>query len=266
MNNQSEHNFNLGGSVEKAVNGDYELSFKSVIHEAWHLTKKHFFNFLPAIGVLLFVQVAIFFIAIELQFGDFALLFDAVTRPQDYPNLMANLIVANLSYEVISAPILAGVLMMAMSHSAGIRSDFRSITKGLNYTISIILLTVLTLVLQGLAGMILMPLSLYLTIAFSHSMLLICEKRVTPLKAIVLSFKACNKKITTMLACYAFVFVLFIVSLMFYGIGLILVLPFYFHMKAIIYRQAFGIRLTVVPNSQKPDESSSQPQEKTFDA
>lgn len=266
MNNPSEHNFNLGGSVEKAVNGDYELSFKSVIQEAWQLTKKHFLSYLPAIGMLLVVQVAIFCIAIELQLGDFSLLFDAVMHPQDYPNLMANLIIANLSYEVISAPILAGVLMMAMSHSAGIKTEFRSISRGLNYTISIILLTVLTLFLQGVAGMILMPLSLYLTVAFSHSMLLICEKRVTPLKAIILSFKACNKKITTMLACYAFVFVLFIVSLMFYGIGLVLVLPFYFHMKAVIYRQAFGIRLTVVPNTPQSGNPSSQAQEKTFDA
>ena len=46
---------------------------------------------------------------------------------------------------------------------------------------------------------------------------------------------------------------MFIVAAMMYGIGLIFVLPFFFHVKGIIYREMFGIKLKVIvsdrPNS-----------------
>ena len=82
--------------------------------------------------------------------------------------------VANFSYEVISAPIWAGVSLMAMSHAAGLQTKTRHITKGLQYTIPVIVATLFSLVMQGLLGMLLPPLSLYLSVAFSHSILLIC--------------------------------------------------------------------------------------------
>jgi hypothetical protein len=39
---------------------------------------------------------------------------------------------------------------------------------------------------------------------------------------------------------------MFVVGAMFYGIGLIFVLPFFFHVKGIVYREMFGITLKIV--------------------
>ncbi len=60
MNNDIEREFNLGGSVEKALSGSYELKVGDVLKEAWGITVKHFINFTPAIFALILVQLAIF--------------------------------------------------------------------------------------------------------------------------------------------------------------------------------------------------------------
>lgn len=49
--------------------------------------------------------------------------------------LVQAMFIANFSYEVISAPIYAGISLMAMSHAAGLKTQTRHITKGLQFTI-----------------------------------------------------------------------------------------------------------------------------------
>lgn len=60
MNNDIEKDFNLGGSVERALSGDYELKIGDVLKEAWNLTIKNFLSFSPAIVALIVIQFAIF--------------------------------------------------------------------------------------------------------------------------------------------------------------------------------------------------------------
>ncbi|WP_200855017.1 hypothetical protein, partial [Klebsiella pneumoniae] len=117
--------------------------------------------------------------------------------------------IANFSYEVISAPIYAGISLMAMSHAAGLKTQTRHITKGLQFTIPVILATLFSLLLQGVAGMILPFLSMYLSVAFSNSLLLICEKKVPPMQSLLLSLRAVNKKIFPLIAIYSILMVLF---------------------------------------------------------
>jgi uncharacterized membrane protein len=100
--------------------------------------------------------------------------------------------------------------------------------------------------LQGIAGMLLPFLSIYFSLAFSHSILLICDKKVPPMQSLLLSLRAVNKKIFTVASIYLVVMLMFIVAAMMYGIGLIFVLPFFFHVKGILYREMFGIKLKVI--------------------
>lgn len=66
MNNDIEREFNLGGSVEKALSGSYELKVGDVLKEAWGITVKHFINFTPAIFALILVQLAIFLFCVQI--------------------------------------------------------------------------------------------------------------------------------------------------------------------------------------------------------
>lgn len=175
--------------------------------------------------------------------------------------------IANFSYEVISAPIYAGISLMAMSHAAGLKTQTRHITKGLQFTIPVILATLFSLLLQGVAGMILPFLSMYLSVAFSNSLLLICEKKVPPMQSLLLSLRAVNKKIFPLIAIYSILMVLFMMAVLLYGIGLVLFLPFFFHVKGIIYRNMFGIRLKIIATDQaQPDQPDNNNSSGIFDA
>ena len=143
-----------------------------------------------------------------------------------------------------------------MSHAAGLKTQPRHIAKGLQFTIPVILATLFSLVLQGIAGMIFPLLSLYLSLAFSNSILLICEKRVPPMQSLLLSLRAVNKKIVPIAMIYLVVMVMFITAALFYGIGFIFVLPFFFHAKGIIYRNMFGIKLKIVATNQSDNNNS----------
>lgn len=268
MNKDFENDFNLGGSVERALSGDYQLKASAVFSEAWRATIQHFLSFSPAIIVLILAQVAIFYIALQLQLGDPSIILDAVQSPDSFSvDIVSAIYVANFSYEVISAPIYAGISLMAMSHVAGLKTKLRHVGKGLQFTVPVILATLMSLTLQGIVGMILAPLSLYLALAFSHSILLICEKRVPPMQSLLLSLRAVNKKIFVVATVYLGVMLMFIIAAMLYGIGLIFVLPFFFHVKGILYREMFGIKLKVVATHENNDDDNDHDgKSQVFDA
>ena len=148
---------------------------------------------------------------------------------------------------------------MAMSHSAGLNTKPRHIGKGLQFTIPVILATLFSLMLQGVASMILPFVSFYLSLAFSNSILLICEKKIPPMQSLLLSLRAVNKKIFVLAGIYIMLMLMFIAGAMFYGLGLIFVLPFFFHVKGILYRNMFGIKLRIVATD-RPKDDDDNPQ------
>lgn len=266
MNNDIERDFNLGGTVEQALSGQYQLKIGEVFKEAWDCTIKHFLSFSPAIVMLIVIQLAIFFIALKLQVGDPSVIVTALEQAGGFPEgLVQAIFVANFSYEVVSAPIYAGVSLMAMSHVAGLATKNRHISKGLQFTVPVIIATLCGLLLQGVAGMLFPLLSMYFSLAFSNSVLLICEKHVSPLQSLLLSLRAVNKKLLPLATIYMVLMLMFVAAALFYGIGLIFVLPYFFHVKGIIYRNMFGIRLKIIT---KPSDNGddNHPNSQVFNA
>lgn len=267
MNNDIERDFNLGGTVEQALSGQYQLKIGDVLKEAWSHTIKHFLSFSPAIVMLIMVQLAIFFIALKLQIGDLSVITQVFSGDIEFPDGLGQAIfIANFSYEVVSAPIYAGVSLMAMSHAAGLATKTRHISKGLQFTVPVIIATLCGLLLQGIASALFPLLSMYISLAFSNSVLLICEKHVSPLQSLWLSLRAVNKKLLQLAVIYALMMVMFIAAVLFYGIGLVFVLPFFFHVKGIIYRNMFGIRLKIVASNHSDDDNSQNENPQVFDA
>ncbi|OEF30173.1 hypothetical protein [Vibrio rumoiensis] len=269
MNDNLEKEFNVGGNIETALSGQYELKASNIIKEAWQLTIKNFLSFSPTIVVLILLQITIFIVALKMQLGDPSAIFKIFEDSADstqVQSIIESVLIANFSYEVISAPLFAGVCIMAMSHATGFKTQIRHILKGFQFTIPVMLMTLMALMLQGIAGMVLPFLSLYLSMAFSNAVLLICEKRITPMRSLLLSLRAVNKKILPVTAAYALILLMFFVAALFYGIGLIFVLPFYFHIKGIIYRDMFGVKLKVINTGGNPPNNGNKTQSQVFDA
>ncbi|CAH0525976.1 hypothetical protein [Vibrio hippocampi] len=276
MSKDLEKELIVGGSVERALSGQYELKIGNVFKEAWRATLKHFMSFSPSVLFLIVAQAGIFYIALKLQLGDLSVILDAFQDPNLLTeNIFQSIFIANFSYEVISAPLYAGLSLMAMSHIVGLTTKTSHIAKGLQFTVPVIIATLISLLLQGVMSMLLPFVSMYLSLAFSQSLLLICEKRMTPMQSLLTSLRAVNKKILVLSLIYFVLVVMFLFATAFYGLGLILFLPFFFHVKGILYREMFGVRLTVVasaesnhdiPQTAKSQTKSSDNQSDSFDA
>ncbi len=263
----------LGGSLQTALNGEYELKATNVIKEAWQLTLTHLLSFTPAILTLVIVQLLIFYVAIEMQVGLPALieLFSATEMTEAATMEAIGVVwIASMSYEVVSAPLFASLCLMAMSHSIGMKTKFSHIMKGSNFTIPIILLTFIILLLQLIASQLPFPFSSfiyqYFFIAFSHSILLVCDKKQSIFNALLLSVRASNKKILTLVGVYLFVLIVFIIAMLMYGLGLFFAIPFYFHVRAVLYRSMFGVEIMVLVEEKPSDTQSNSQSANSFDA
>ncbi|GLR74450.1 hypothetical protein [Aliivibrio sifiae] len=245
-----EKTFILGGSIEKAMTGQVELSPVSVLQEAWKNTITHFFTFSPAILLLTFSYMAIFFIALQVQLGDPAILFKAFLGETELTTTISYAaFVAGLSAQVIVSPLTAGASLMGMSHAAGLKCRSNYIFKGMASAGMVALVTILSEVLQGLVNIYLPMVALYLSMAFGFAILLVCEKKVPPLKALLYSFRATNKKLTSMLLIHVVIMLALVFGIALYGVGLIVIMPFIFNIKGILYRNMFGITLKVMVKS-----------------
>ena len=77
------------------------------------------------------------------------------------------------------------------------------------------------------------------------------------MQSLLLSLRAVNKKILTIASIYLMVMLMFIIAAMMYGIGLIFVLPFFFHVKGILYREMFGIKLKLIASDRPKDDDDN---------
>lgn len=268
MKETTNKNFHVGGSIEKAMAGDVDLQPIAVIQEAFKITAKNFTQFLPAVICLFIAQAALLLLSLKIQLGNPNVFFEAFITGKGFTaEILKAGFMANFWSDILIAPLYVGVSLMALNHSVGLPTKPSQIVKGFSFTLVSVITMLLISSIQGIGSSIFPLIGLFLTMALSMAILLVCEKRVTPIKAIQYSFMATIRKVMPMTAIYLIVMILFFVSIATAGIGLIWTLPFFFNVKAIIYRNMFGITLQVtsVPKTDdnqpesKPDENVSEP-------
>ncbi len=246
--NQFKNGFHVGGSIEQALKGEIDIKPVDVLQEAWKITLRNYVRFLPAIFLMFAAQIAIFLISLQIQSGgEVQALFMALMSEEGAAaQAVSAFHLADFWKETLSGPFVAGVSLMALSHAIGLPTQPRHIFKGFSIAIPATLLMLIMSSVNGLASSFSPLLGGYFTMAFSLSMLLVCEKKLPPHHAILISLRAINKKILPMMAIFMVIFILFLFALVTLGLGLMVVLPFYFNVKGILYREFFGVTLQVV--------------------
>ncbi len=259
MKEPVNRSFHIGGSIEKALKGEVDLQPVTVLHEAWKITAKNIFSFLPAVICLFLAQVALLLLGLEVQLGSPSVFFDAFVTGQGFTaEILKAGFMANFWSDVLIAPLYAGVSLMALNHAVGLPSKASQIVKGFSFTLVSLITMLLLSSIQGLGSSLFPLVGLFLTMALSMAILLVCEKRVSPLKAIQYSFMATIRKVLPMTAIYIVIILMFFISIATAGIGLIWTLPFFFNVKGIIYRNMFGVTLQVTSVA-KSDGDDQQP-------
>ncbi|PSW06230.1 hypothetical protein [Photobacterium lipolyticum] len=257
MKDAMNKSFHVGGSIEKALKGDVDLQAVAVLQEAWKVTARHFLSFIPAIIGLFLAQAALLLVGLQVQLGNAAVFFDVIVSGQE---MTAELVqagyMANFWSDVLSAPLFVGVSLMALNHAVGLPTKPSHLVKGFPFLLVSIITMLLTSSIQGIGNAIFPLIGLLLSMGFSMAIILVCEKRVTPLKGIQISLIATLKKIMPMTAIYLVVLIMFFISFATAGLGLIWTIPFFFNVKGIIYRNLFGITLQVTTVKKGDDNNS----------
>lgn len=273
----------IGGSMDTALSGQYSLSGLEVLKHAALLTTKNLFTFLPAVFLLFLAQIMIAWFSLKLQIGEPMQLMQALAGEIPFTdNLFDATQVANLTAEVLSVPLYAAVYLLAISNSVGLSANKNIghiLMKGFQYTLPLTITMMIMSVVQFIGSYIFFLLGFYVSLIFSFAIPLVCEKRLTPTKAMMCSVQAVNRKLFPIIQVYLVVFISFLLALMTMGIALFWVIPFFFHVKAVLYRNIFGVQVVVsqviVPENKddkndKDDGNSNPPNQgdssDTFDA
>lgn len=230
-----EKKFTIGGDLEKALKGEYNFNAESVLKEGWEITKKG--KSVLLLGAMLIMWICLGFFIFVAQFVELA-------EPMAIPPVPRLLI--DVSLTVLLAPFLAALEMTGISNSLRAISRpsfiFHFVPKTLILSVASVLVG--AIVQLGFAFFII-P-GLYLLIATSFTIPLILDRGMTPFQAIATSIKIINKRWVEFIKVFGFFVLLGLLVAITFGIALIWVLPFYYNVKGVLYREVVGIQVKVV--------------------
>jgi hypothetical protein len=238
----------IGGSVEQAKKGDYNLDVSAILTEAWNLTKQS----RSAINIGLFICLLIGMVIsmlVSSQMGGIEAVFQ---DPQ--AGTLLNIIVTLVVY-----PFVAGIEMMGVFHAVGLKTGpklvFAFLKRGSWVAVSAILSS--TLVTIGLS-LFYFP-GIFLAVALSLTLPLVIEKKMSPMKAVVLSIQSTRFQWFKIFSLYLILTLLLVLSLLplalmieseFAVVAVVLFLfclsyiaPMFYNVKGILYREIFGLQL-----------------------
>ncbi|WP_448565396.1 hypothetical protein [Thalassotalea ganghwensis] len=240
----------VGGSVEKALAGDYRINVGDVLKEAWALTKEARVSINIGLLFCLVVSGSILYFAAS-YFGDFKALLE---DPQ--ANLAVNVIVT-----LLVSPFIVAIEMMGIFHAVGVKTHPKIIFAFLKQGALVAACALLSSLIISLGLNLLIVPGVYLLVALSLTLPLIVEKRLSPFNAIVVSIKATRYQWLALFSLYGVLFFALVVAFipmimlansslqLLGGILFFLALshlaPMFYHVKGILYREIFGMTLAV---------------------
>lgn len=247
----------VGGSIESALKGDYQIDVKKILTESWQQTLRSRLAinlgllFSLGLGMLVSLVASTYLGGID----------SVIVDPQ--AGMLLNIVVT-----VAIWPFMAGVEMMGVQHAVGMKSHVKMIFAFLNRASWVVLTALLTSVLISIGFQLFLAPGIFLAVTLSTTVPLVIEKKMTPMKAIILSVKALRFKFFPLLAMYsllltslamlllpfAFLFDSSIAPLgiVIFIIGISFLAPLFYNAKGIVYREVFGISIATSDASNIP--------------
>ena len=254
----------VGGSVESALQGDYHIDIKAILTEAWQLTQKSrlainvglLFSFL--LGMLISFVASHYLGGIEV----------VMANPQ--MSMLLNILVTAVVW-----PFIAGIEMMGVLHSVGIKTHVKMIFAFLQRASWVVLCALITSVLISFGFQLFLLPGIFLAITLSLAIPLVIEKKMSPLKAITLSIQALRFKFFYLFVIY-FILLLSLVMLflplvllinstlapigfMIFLFGMTYLAPLFYNTKGILYREIFGINLATDKSVEEFEQTTNSP-------
>lgn len=238
----------VGGSLEQAKKGEYNLNVSAILNEAWQSTLKSRTAIMLGFIICLAIGLTITLI-FSSQMGDIE------TVMQD-PQSMTLL---NILVTLIVAPFFAGVEMMGVFHSVGLKTKPQLVFAFMKRGSWLAVCALLTSTLTTIGFALLYVPGIFLAVALSLTLPLVIDKRLSPMKAIIVSVQALRFQWFKVFSIYLAVFLACILALVPFaaslntgfeviGIAVLIfassyIVPFFYNVKGILYREIFGLQL-----------------------
>ncbi|WP_057831062.1 hypothetical protein [Colwellia sp. TT2012] len=236
----------IGGSLERAVKGEYSIDVKAVLSEAWQQTLKSRMSINLALFFVLIFGMIVSYIASSF-FGGIE---QVIADPQSMQLL--NVIVTMAVW-----PFIAGIEMMGVYHAVNKPTQSKMVLSFLHRGSWVALCALLTSILISIGFQLLLIPGVLLGVLLSLTIPLVVEKKLTPMQAIILSVKALRFKIMPLFVIYLVLFMSLIfllvpivllmesslapLAIMVFLFGLSYLAPWYYNVKGVLYREIFGV-------------------------
>jgi uncharacterized membrane protein len=231
-----------GGTLQDGIEGNYDFSIIDVFLEAWQKTygiKRTFFSAV-LVYILIFVGIGLIF-----SMANHAIL-EAGAREGMSPSMIEIIgsIMAFLQYMfkfVVSLPMLVGITMIGIYHSVDMPIRFSIVFDYFEYTIPIVIASILTSVLVAIGSLLLVIPGIYLMVAYYLTQPLIVEKNLKPWEAMEASRKSITHHWFKVFFIHIIMIIIFLLSIISLGIAFIWTAPMMINVRGILYRIMFGV-------------------------
>jgi hypothetical protein len=244
---------NIGGNIERALTGQYQINSKAVLNEAWGNTKKSRMSinlallFVLVLGTIVSLVASSFFGGIE----------QIIQQAQEPEKNSQALQIINIIVTITIWPFIAGIEMMGVFHAVKQPIHPKMVWSFLSRGSWVALCALLTSILINIGAQLFIIPGVVLAALLSLTIPLVVEKRYSPLQAIVTSLRSLRFSLLPLIAIYGFLFmvlltlVLPIVFLLESNLLLLAVIvflfvlsylaPLFYNVKGILYREIFGV-------------------------
>ena len=227
----------------------YEFDIKALLSKAASLTKSNF-------GTLLQGSLVLFLTFVVL--GVFAQQY--ITVHDDGTYTFEHQSIIEIAAICIVAPLLTGLYMIGVTQARGLKTSVFTIFQYFPLLFLLALTQLVNSILVQLGLVLLLLPGIYFYIASSFALMLVADRKMTPISAIILSCRVFNAYWSQIAAVFVVFTLLFITAPLTLGFSLIWVLPFYFSMMGLLYQELIG------EQGQRTDASENDVNESSFDA
>jgi hypothetical protein len=237
------------GSLEKGINGQYDISISQILEEAWRLTKgskgviigSTFLVWLISIGVQQLISIPLSLFIGAISFLPLSLGTSESTAIVAFIIAFAGIFFLGFLSMLVQIPFYAGLEMIGVKRAANRHISFRYVFSYFNRFFRLAAAWLLMTLLIFLGFLLLVIPGIYLSIAFFLSLQLVIDKKLGPWQALVTSLKGVNHKWFHVFLLFLILGLIMIVSMIPLGIGLIWTWPLFLIAKGIVYRNIFGV-------------------------
>ncbi len=209
-----------------------DFSAGALIRASWQMTRGVKGSIWAGIVVMLLLLFT-------LGIGIVYLLTFSGARAGTLPAVWLNLL-SQLSSIALSLTFLSGLIAIGVRRVADQSFSWRLVFSGFSRLIPITVAGFLMLLLITCGFFLFILPAVYLAVGYSLTLPLIVDKGVGPWQAMEMSRRAVHKKWWRIFAAYLLMYLVYLISMIPFGIGMIWTVPMFFTLNGVTYRLLFG--------------------------